>query len=174
MQGGILDPELAHQHRTAALAIQLFGQPIVLAHHLGLFGQAGRRRQEPAFGKRACLSENPRVADRAASHGNAIDTRAADHFEAIVGREQIATAQHGSGPDVTFDFAEKFPIALADVPLTHRTPMHGHRRDSSIEGPIEYAEEVVATFRRVVDAPSHLDRHGDFVRHDLARAADDL
>ncbi len=90
-------------------AVDLFGQAVVLADHVALLEQSSAAAAAAGRGQRAGLREDPRVADRAAGHGDAIDAGLADHVEAGLRREQVAAAEHGALAGVPLHFAQETP-----------------------------------------------------------------
>jgi len=52
------------------------------------------------------LLKDPGVADRAAGHRHAVHAGGLQHVEAILGREQIAAAEHRSPGGVLFHLAQ--------------------------------------------------------------------
>src|SRR4051794_3095238 len=73
MQARILDRELPHVGQTSVSPVELLREPVVLANYFALFMQRWRFRQQSASSERTYLTEDPRVADRTASHGHAIN-----------------------------------------------------------------------------------------------------
>ena len=93
MQPRILDAEFAHLAAAGFRAVDFFGQAVVFFDHAPLLEQAGGVGQRQAVGQARTWLENPRIADRAAGDGDAVDAGLAEHVEAGLRREQIAAAQ---------------------------------------------------------------------------------
>ena len=158
-QGGVLDAELAHVRAGPVVAVKLLGQAKVLEHHVALLEERRRRRQRLAGGQGPALREDPRIADRAAGDGDAIDARLADHVQAVLRREQVAAAEDRPlWADVPLHFGQKLPAAGADVALHDGAAVDGDRGDARGKRAVQNREELVAAFGRVVDAAAHLDR----------------
>ncbi len=170
----VLDAELAHLAAAVLGPVKILGQPVVLGDHRALLVDRWRLAARLPGRQGPRLSEDPGVADRAAGRGHAVDSRLANHFQASLGREQIAAAQHDPLAGVAFHFAQELPAAGADVFLRHRAAVDRDCRRSALERAVEDAKELVAALGRVVQPAAHLDRHRHPRRHGVAHPADDL
>ncbi len=83
MQVRIFDAKFAHLP-PATVAVKLLGQGEVLAEDFALLVHGRRFGQWLAGGEGAGLVENPRIADRAAGDGDAVDARLGEHVEAVL------------------------------------------------------------------------------------------
>ena len=89
--------------------------------------------------------EDPRIANRSTSDGDAVDSGLTHHFQTIGGREKIAAAENlQTIADVLFDFFQKRPAARSDVPLHHRPAVHGHASQPGVDRSIENLKKLFA------------------------------
>src|SRR6185369_12692812 len=107
----------------------------------------------------ADLRKNPRIADGPASYGDAIHACPADHLQAIVRREQVATPQNRSPTsDMPLYLGQKLPAAWPNIPLHHGPTVNRDGGDARVKCTVENREEAFAALRRIIDSSSHLHR----------------
>ncbi len=174
VQFGVLDAGLAHDAGGASLTISRDRQVEVFADHAALLGN-GRRVGERLTGEYGPgLSVDPRVADAAARHGNAVDAGLGQHASDIFGSEEVAAAEDGLVARVALDAFDELPVAAAGVALFDRAAMHGDGGQAGLEGRIEDAKEVLLALGGVIHAAPQLKRNRDRSRDGVAHAFDDL
>ena len=175
MTGRVLDAELAHHHGRAFFTVGLLTESVVFTDHLGLFGECRWRRHRFAPPKCIDLTKDPRIADRTARDRHPVDTGLIDHPQAIIGGEQVATAEDQPlRADVAFDFGQKRPTAGTDIALLDGPAVNRDGGDTERERAIEDPEKVVASFGGIVDPAAHLDRHRAVSRDGIAGPSDDF
>ena len=144
VQTRVLDAEFAHLPAALLGAVDLLRQADSArgsrraARKGSAAPAAAGRPPRPGF------AEDPRIADRTAGGGHAVDAGLRHHVQAIGGGEQVAAPQHGPRPGVPLDFAQELPAAGTDVALLHGAAMHGDRRHATGESAVENRVEIVA------------------------------
>ena len=146
----------------------------MLAEHVALLVDRGRRQGRLARKQGERLLEDPGIADRPAGHAHAVHAGLFEHRHACLGGKEIARADHDLLARVPLRRRKKVPVARADVFLLNGAAVHGDRRRTAGEGAVEDRPEVVEAFRGVVEAAAHLERDGHVRWHRLANLRHDL